>query len=103
MPAMPEPPDEFESKEELRKYIDRLQEYLNALEDEQAEFNKTKREVKTELNEIENYLSTSSQELDHLHGELEAVIQRIENIDLHGKPSDVGLQDSLRNANFGGN
>jgi hypothetical protein len=44
----------------------------------------------------------STEERERAHDALEAVIQRMERIDLHGGPSDIGLRDTLRNPDFGG-
>ncbi len=103
VPEIPEIPEEFESEAEIKQYIEQLQRRIDFLEKEQSDFEKEKQELEAELKKIEDYLSASNQELESSHTDLEAVIQRIESIELHGKPSDVGLQENLRNPNFGGN
>jgi DNA repair exonuclease SbcCD ATPase subunit len=103
IPEIPELPDKFESADEAKQYIDRLHKYIHALKEAQGASDKKQLALEEKLDEIEDYLMASTEELEHIHTDLEGVIQRLERIELHGGPSDVGLQDNLRNPDFGGN
>lgn len=100
---MTEIPDEFEDEEEVKQYLDLLYDRIEFLEADLEESEK-KLKLKQELNDIEDKASASNEEeIEQIHGALEELVERIESIELHGKPSDVGLQDSLRNPDFGDN
>lgn len=103
MTEIPELPAEFESEDELEQYLERLYDHIEVLEETVDESEKRKREFTEELNQIEEHVSASSEELEEIHAVLEELVQRMESIELHGGPSDVGLKDSLRNPDFGGN
>jgi predicted RNase H-like nuclease (RuvC/YqgF family) len=99
---IPELPAEFESTEALERYIDRLYDRIESLREELDDEQRTV-ELLEELNGIDAHLATSTEERERAHDALEAVVRRMERIDLHGGPSDVGLRDNLRNPDFGGN
>ncbi|WP_049937212.1 hypothetical protein [Haloplanus natans] len=99
MTTAPEIPDEFDSKEELKAYIDQLHDQIEFLEEEVEESEKEKLELKQELNEIEGEASAASpEEVERIHAMLTEFVDRMESIDLHGKPDDVGMQDGMRDA-----
>jgi DNA repair exonuclease SbcCD ATPase subunit len=102
MTGTPDPPDEFESEEELKQYIDQFHDHLDSLE-KPEESGASKLEMKKELDQIEGQITASTKELEEIHTALEEVIQSLESIELHGEPSTVGLQEDLRNPDFGGN
>jgi predicted nucleic acid-binding Zn-ribbon protein len=99
MTNAPEIPDEFDSEEELKAYIDQLHDQIEFLEEEVEESEKEKLELKQELNKIEEQASRGGG-LQDIHAALEEFIETVEDIDTHGEPSDVGLHDSLRNPDF---
>lgn len=101
IPELPELPDEFESADEAEQYINRLHTYIDSLDVAQEVVEKN--QLAEELSEIEDHFTASTEELEHIHTDLEGVIQRLQSIELYGGPSDVGLQDNLRNPDFGGN
>ncbi|WP_157969462.1 hypothetical protein [Haloplanus rubicundus] len=103
MTGIPNIPDEFESEEELKQYIDQLYNHLDSLEEKPEEHGASKLEMKKELNQIEDQITASTEELEEIHTALEEIIQSLESIELHGEPSTVGLQENLRNPDFGGN
>jgi len=103
MTGIPDTPDEFESENELKQYIDQLHNHLDSLEEKPKESGASKLEVKKELNQIEDQITASTEELEEIHTALEEVIQSLGSIELHGKPSSVELQEELRNPDFGGN
>lgn len=103
MTGIPDNPDEFESEEELKRYIDRLHNHLDSLGENPEESKASKLVIKNELSRIEDQITDSTEELEEIHTALEEVIQRLESIELHGKPSTDELQENLRNPDFGGN
>lgn len=98
MVITPEIPDEFENEEELKKYIDRLHNQIEFLEEELEESEKEKLELREDLNEIEEREPASSKEIRHMAEALQEFVRKMESIDLHGKPDDVGMQDGMRDA-----
>jgi chromosome segregation ATPase len=99
MTEVPEVPDEFDSEEELQQYINRLRNQIEFLEEELEQAEKENLELKQELNEIEGEVSAAShEEIERIHANLTEFVERMESIELHGKPSDVGMQDGMRDA-----
>lgn len=70
MTEVPSVPDEFDSEKEVERYINRLRNQVEFLEEE----------------------------IKYIRASLQEFVDRMESIDLHGSPSDVGLQDGLRDA-----
>lgn len=103
MVGIPDTPDEFESEDELEQYIDLLYDHLESLEENPKESRASILEIKKELNQIEDQIAANTEELDDIHCVLEDVIQSLRSIELHGTSSTVGLQENLRNPDFGGN
>jgi len=90
-----EVPDEFDSEEELKQYIDRLHDQIEFLEEELEKSEKTKLELEEELDEIQGnkeQLQTIEDYLDynakHDLGQIEATINRLEK-----KIDDVDLSN----------
>jgi septation ring formation regulator EzrA len=103
IPEIADPPDQFNSEKEANQYIEQLHEFVDSWEEELEKSESEKLELEEELNEIKDHVLASTEELEDIHTGLEEVIQRMESVELHGGPIDVGLQDSLRNPDFGGN
>ncbi|WP_436928710.1 hypothetical protein [Halosimplex halobium] len=98
MSELPEIPDEFDSEAELKRYIGRLRTRIEVLDDE---LDRTEREeLKQELEEFEATVAANNETLEQVHTTLQDLVDRLERIELHGTPSDVGLQDNLRNPDF---
>lgn len=92
---MTEVPDEFDSEEEFKQYIDRLHDQIEFLEEELEKSEKTKLELEQELDEIQGnkeQLQTVEDYLDynakHDLGQIEATINRLEK-----KIDDVDLSN----------
>lgn len=99
MTEVPNIPDEFDSEEELKTYIDQLHDQIEFLEEELEESEKEKLELKQDLNELEEKASTGSHpssDLEEMTDMAKQIADRLDSIELHGGPSDVGLTDSLR-------
>lgn len=85
MTDIPEIPDEFDSEEELKQYIDQLHDQIEFLEEELEKSEKTKLELEQELDEIQGkkeQLQTIEDYLDynakHDLGQIDATISRLE-------------------------
>lgn len=99
MTEVPDIPDEFDSEKEVRRYIDRLRNQIEFLEEELEQTEKENLELRQELDEIEGEASAADpEEVERIHAMLNEFVDRMESIDLHGKPSDVGMQDGMRDA-----
>lgn len=99
MTDVPEVPETFDNPAECIQYIDQLQSRLEHLANESDGSATEIRELQQNLAEIK--AQVRSEEHAQIHATLEELIERLEAIELHGTPSDVGLQDSLRNPDFG--
>jgi chromosome segregation ATPase len=98
MGKSPEIPEEFDSEAELKRYVGRLRTRIEVLDDE---LDRSEREeLKQELDELEATVAANDEEIEQVHTTLQDLVDRLERIELHGTPSDVGLQDNLRNPDF---
>ncbi|WP_135365006.1 hypothetical protein [Halosimplex halophilum] len=100
MSELPEIPDEFDSEAELKRYIGRLRTRIEVLDDERDRTERADLELKQELDELEAIVAANDEDLEQVHATLQELVDRLERIELHGTPSDVGLQDNLRNPDF---
>lgn len=89
MGEVPELPDEFDSEQELKQYIDQLHEQIEFLEEEVEESEKEKLELNQELNEIKNQATHSGPgSFSSILEPLESIHQRIEEFE-QGKIDDL--------------
>ncbi|WP_276273609.1 hypothetical protein [Haloarcula litorea] len=95
MGEVPDIPDEFDSEEEVKQYIDRLHDQIEFLEEELEKSEKNKLELEQELDEIQGKkerLQTVEDYLDynaeHDLGQVEATISRLEK-----KIDDINLSN----------
>lgn len=107
MTDTPPVPDEFDSEEELKAYIDQLHDQIEFLKEELSESEKEKLELKQELNDIENQATHSgSGSFNSLLEPLESMQQRIEEIeqgkidDLDGGPSEEAKENFFDAAGY---
>lgn len=109
MTEAPNVPDEFDSEEELKAYIDQLHDHIEFLEEELTESEKEKLELKQELNEIKNQASqiqAGGKGFASIMGPLESMQQRIEELeqgkidDLDGGPSEEAKENFFDAAGY---
>lgn len=107
MTETPPVPDEFDSEEELKAYIDQLHDHIEFLEEELTESEKEKLELKQELNEIKNQATHSGPgSFNSLLEPLESMQQRIEELeqgkidDLDGGPSEEAKENFFDAAGY---
>jgi phage shock protein A len=98
MTKTPPVPEEFDSEEDLKAYIDQLHDQIEFLEEELTESEKEKLELKQELNEIENQASqiqAGGKGFASIMGPLESMRQRLEEFEegYLDDDSDYGLSD----------
>jgi len=72
---VPEPPDEFETKEELVRYIEQLQDQIDSLEEELEESGKDALELREELDEIKRRATSDNR---HKEATIEAILGDID-------------------------
>ncbi|WP_276273608.1 hypothetical protein [Haloarcula litorea] len=98
MSEVPEVPDEFDSQEELKQYIDQLHDQIEFLEEEFEQSEKEKLELKQELNDLEEKASRGG-DVDGFQAIMEplkAMQQRLEEFEegYLDEDSDYGLEES---------
>ncbi|WP_276273607.1 hypothetical protein [Haloarcula litorea] len=92
MTEVPSVPDEFNSEEELKQYIDQLHDQIEFLEEELENSEKDKLELKQELNDLEEQASRRGELSGGFQGimePLEAMQQRLEEFE-KGKLDEIG-------------
>ena len=97
MTEVPPVPDEFNSEEELKAYIDRLHDQIEFLEEELTESEKEKLELKQDLNDLEEQAAQQHETsgFSSIQEPLHAMQKRIEDLEKGylDEDSDYGLPD----------
>lgn len=89
-----------EITEDIYDAADTLVGYASDVEDLEDERDAIEDDYLETLRSFQSYVDQQHDHLDEAEGYVQDVISVLDNIDLHGEPSDVGLQDTLRNPGF---
>lgn len=100
MTDIPDTPDKYDSKEALKQHVDRLQNQIEAIEEELETTQEDNQKLKQDLNEIQERISARNEEMEHIRSTVQECINRFEGIDLHGTPDTDEMQENFRNPDF---
>lgn len=77
-----------------------LASYAGDVEDLEDERDATEDDYLETLQSFQSYMDKQAEQLQEAGDYAQDVLDVLSDIDLHGEPSDVGLQDTLRNPGF---
>ncbi|MFB6191601.1 MAG: hypothetical protein ABEJ64_04185 [Candidatus Nanohaloarchaea archaeon] len=89
-----------EATRELHQNIEDAVDALDQVDELEDERDKIEDEYVKHLRDLQSYLDQHREVVEDLGYDAERVENRLDNIDLHGTPSDVGLSDNLRDPDF---